>query len=63
LARQLDGYSRITFPQCGFETKEGEKGFVTLSADFNEVLLKIRREDSQKVKTAKNSCFDFLKFS
>ncbi|KAI1720624.1 PX domain-containing protein [Ditylenchus destructor] len=49
LARQLEGYGRVVFPQCAFEADE-EKGMITLQADFTSVYLKLRRHDSQKEK-------------
>lgn len=51
MARQLDGYSRICFPQCEFEVSNAdERGYATISIDFQVVLLKVQREDTQKVK-------------
>lgn len=64
MARQLDGYSRVCFPQCQFEvadsvddehTAEDESdrdfGLATLAVDFHSVLLKVQREETQKVRT------------
>lgn len=50
MARQLSGYSRICFPQCEFEVPNtDEHGYATIAIDLQMVLLKVKREDAQKV--------------
>jgi hypothetical protein len=53
MARQLDGYSSVCFPQCQFEVPEAdasEDGLAQLAVDFNGIQLKVQRdEDSLKV--------------
>jgi hypothetical protein len=51
LARQLEGYSSISFPQCQFEVSESEGGLAILSVNFKTVTLKVQRDHSQKGRT------------
>lgn len=52
MARKLEGYSRVIFPQCTF-TIEEEKGIISLSVDFNEVIMKLIEAESKKAKTVR----------
>uniref|UniRef100_A0A914DG65 Sorting nexin-27 n=1 Tax=Acrobeloides nanus TaxID=290746 RepID=A0A914DG65_9BILA len=49
MVRQLDGYSRVAFPQCCFET-DTDKGLATMSVDFDAVRLQLLRDESSKEK-------------
>nr|CAD2194859.1 unnamed protein product [Meloidogyne enterolobii] len=51
LARQLEGYSSISFPQCQFEVPEAEEGLATLTVDMKIVSLKVQKDHIQKGRT------------
>uniref|UniRef100_A0A183CFH9 Sorting nexin-27 n=1 Tax=Globodera pallida TaxID=36090 RepID=A0A183CFH9_GLOPA len=52
MARRLDGYSSVVFPQCQFEVPDSDEGgTATMSIGFHSVVLKVRQEDKQKVRT------------
>ncbi|KAL7073185.1 hypothetical protein ACQ4LE_007283 [Meloidogyne hapla] len=51
LARQLEGYSSISFPQCQFEVPEAEEGLGILSVDIKIVSLRVQKDHIQKGRT------------
>ncbi|CAK5025274.1 unnamed protein product [Meloidogyne enterolobii] len=51
LARQLEGYSSISFPQCQFEVPETEEGLAVLTVDMKIVSLKVQKDHVQKGRT------------
>ncbi|KAL3083143.1 hypothetical protein niasHS_010945 [Heterodera schachtii] len=58
MARQLDGYSSVVFPQCQFEVPNSDEGgLATMSVSSHSIILKVQHEDTQKTRTL------FLKWS